>query len=204
MDNIYISVLLRSEYSDFSDFRSSLDRQWQNILHNRCDCGPIEIQTDSSGKPRLLSPAGWFYNISHSGNIGISALAGQEVGIDIEHMSKKRNRESIAQSFFSEKEHHLCREKPEYFYTLWTRKEAWIKRMGLSVWQMKSVPDVLDDTESLGSWYIRCGEEQYALSLSLDGSLRNVKMIFQLPDSCSLSLTETLPEEIACQKGQKK
>jgi 4'-phosphopantetheinyl transferase len=75
------------------------------------------------------------FNISHSGEYFLIALSHHLVGIDIEVHRSRSHLQQIAQRFFSDPEWKYLESFEESgqvagFYTLWTRKEAFIKGVG--------------------------------------------------------------------------
>jgi 4'-phosphopantetheinyl transferase len=84
-------------------------------------------------KPFLKDRDGIHFNISHSGDWIVCAIAESEVGIDVEKIRKINL--NIARRFFSTKEvGHLFKlpEKAQldYFFDLWTLKESYLKALG--------------------------------------------------------------------------
>ena len=84
------------------------------------------------GKPYIYdNPI--FFNISHSGNWVVCAFSSSEIGVDIEKI--KEMKLSIAKSFFSGYEYATLlnmndAQQLDYFYTIWTLKESYIKWLG--------------------------------------------------------------------------
>jgi phosphopantetheinyl transferase len=71
----------------------------------------LRFETNRHGKPRLASPAGEkpAFNLSHSGSLALVAVAGREVGVDVERIRAKR---------------------PVDFYRRWADREARVKCLG--------------------------------------------------------------------------
>ena len=114
-------------------------------------------------KPFLKDSDGIHFNISHSGDWIVCAIAENEVGIDVEKIRKINL--NIARRFFSTKEvGHLFKlpEKAQldYFFDLWTLKESYLKFLGTGL------------TKSLNSFTV--SEEDGALQLHDDGEAVNV------------------------------
>lgn len=92
------------------------------------------------GKPslNLHTKREIYFNVSHSGEFALIAVGCEaEIGIDIELM-KELDYLSLAESIFSDQEQSELKSLPENhlrkgFYTLWTRKEAFIKAIGLGL-----------------------------------------------------------------------
>ena len=89
------------------------------------------------GKPHLL--AGGFptieFNLAHSGELGILAIAGRAVGVDVERNDPERSGADVARRFFAADEVDRLgglppRERSDAFFSCWTRKEAYLKARG--------------------------------------------------------------------------
>jgi 4'-phosphopantetheinyl transferase len=74
--------------------------------------------------------------VSHSHGFALYAVnIGQEIGVDLERISRKVEASQIAQRFFSPHEVRVLQTLPEQlqreaFFNGWTRKEAFIKARG--------------------------------------------------------------------------
>jgi 4'-phosphopantetheinyl transferase len=93
----------------------------------------IQVACDGYGKPFLEDQPELFFNISHSGEWVVCALSKQPVGIDVEKIAPINM--GIARHYFSRSEYSQLMELPvvdrlEYFYTLWTLKESYLKAVG--------------------------------------------------------------------------
>ncbi|AJI72468.1 conserved hypothetical protein [Francisella tularensis subsp. novicida GA99-3548] len=87
------------------------------------------------GKPYLADNS-VFFNISHTQTKLIIAVADQEIGVDIEKLSARRNIIRIAQRYFTSLENQWLAASDNLvkdFYTLWTLKEAQVKRDSLGI-----------------------------------------------------------------------
>jgi 4'-phosphopantetheinyl transferase len=89
-----------------------------------------------SGKPSLVGDKVPVFNLSHSGNWGLCAVAKEgEVGVDIETLNPELDYAKLAERFFSKAENEWLQQCPPHrrrrlFYRIWTRKEAWLKGKG--------------------------------------------------------------------------
>ena len=128
----------------------------------------VEIIHAPSGKPRVLQPEGWYFNLSHSGDLAYCAYAAVEIGVDLE-LHKNRNYRLIAETWFQKKEQILVQDSGslQSFYTLWTRKEAWLKMHGKSIWDLGQTPDMTNPSSGIQSYLLEWKGQSYSLSWSL-------------------------------------
>jgi len=95
--------------------------------------GEIDIVASDQGKPRLAR-GGVEFNVSHSGELVMIAIARGPVGVDVERVRPLGDEAlSLARRHFSPEE--CCRveeapDKDEAFFEIWTAKEAVVKAMG--------------------------------------------------------------------------
>jgi 4'-phosphopantetheinyl transferase len=94
----------------------------------------LRFRYGAHGKP-ALSPArpAPCFNLSHSGGLAALAIAGCDVGIDIEKVRPVDG--AVAERFFSARENAALRglhgaDWRDAFYRCWTRKEAVVKALG--------------------------------------------------------------------------
>jgi phosphopantetheinyl transferase len=90
------------------------------------------------GKPALVSDPGLQFNISHSGEWLALAIAGDvEAGVDLQAHDPGRDVERVALRYFTDDENaQLARpgcDRRQYFYQLWSLKEAWAKARGAAL-----------------------------------------------------------------------
>jgi len=96
----------------------------------------IRLRYGPKGKPRLASDCGTAFNVSHSKEVAVVAVArGTEVGVDVERMRAMPSGRAIARRFFSAAEAATLERLPaaefgEAFWRCWTRKEAYVKARG--------------------------------------------------------------------------
>ncbi len=107
------------------------------ILADYLDQKPQEIciLTTKTGKP-FLDKHPLHFNLSHSKDWGLLALSlDNPVGVDIEALRDNVDHNKISQRFFSTEETSTLNKLPtvekwEYFFSLWTQKEAYLKAKG--------------------------------------------------------------------------
>ena len=136
------------------------------------------------------------FNISHSEDYILIALTLENrVGIDIEKINKKIDAESLSKRFFSQNEYEYLKsieinKKLDAFYTIWTKKEAFIKATGKGVAfgldkfsvtsdkQIISKIDIGNEINSIEEWF--CFElmpvDEYKTALVTD--VKDVELIF--------------------------
>lgn len=101
-------------------------------------CVPA-LSTGARGKPHLASPTSRVqFNLSHSGDVVVVAIARSEVGVDIEAIRPIERAERLARRFFSRAETDAVlaatgAARDYAFLRIWTQKEAWLKATGLGV-----------------------------------------------------------------------
>ena len=103
------------------------------------DAPSIRYRYGEHGKPHLASPAphALNFNLSHSGDrLLIAVCHGAETGVDIELVQERSKPLKLASHFMSgEEAQQLARltdpvTQRALFFSLWTRKEAYLKAMG--------------------------------------------------------------------------
>ena len=131
----------RADRFRFENLRSSyaLSRGGLRFLlahYLGCPPNEIELICGPKGKPALRNSSRLRFNTSHSGQLALYAFTlGCELGVDVEHLRKLDDAESIAARFFATVEvSELLSLKPEdrglAFFRCWTRKEAYVKAVG--------------------------------------------------------------------------
>jgi 4'-phosphopantetheinyl transferase len=96
----------------------------------------VRFRYGPSGKPEIEAGGPIQFNLSHSGELALLAVAqGRAVGVDVERMRPDFAGEPMARRFFAPGEVAALLDLPEYmrelaFYRCWTRKEAYLKARG--------------------------------------------------------------------------
>ncbi|NVO09179.1 MAG: 4'-phosphopantetheinyl transferase superfamily protein [Bacteroidales bacterium] len=91
----------------------------------------IHFSVNEYGKPYCSFLKNFHFNVSHSGSWVVCAIDSNPIGIDIERISQIDL--DISKNYFSKKEHEnlLLSNNPfDYFFTLWSLKESYIKFIG--------------------------------------------------------------------------
>jgi 4'-phosphopantetheinyl transferase len=103
------------------------------------DAASIRYCYGEHGKPHLDTPGqqGLHFNLSHSGDrILVAICTDCEIGVDIELIQERSNPLQLSRHFMSAEETSKLAgltdpdAQREFFFTLWTRKEAYIKCLG--------------------------------------------------------------------------
>lgn len=98
----------------------------------------LEFAALPDGKPVLAIDTSLQFNLSHSSDCVLLAVATCEVGVDVEHVREVKSLASLAGKHFT---HRECEqvlaasgaEQLASFFRLWTRKEAAVKLTGLGL-----------------------------------------------------------------------
>jgi 4'-phosphopantetheinyl transferase len=99
----------------------------------------VSLVCEERGKPRLSgaeNPPPLHFNLSHSGHLALVAVGRHwPMGVDVERIRPMPEMDGIAGAFFSMQENARLaavgpEEKGEVFFSIWTRKEAFLKATG--------------------------------------------------------------------------
>ncbi len=109
----------------------------------KCPAQNIKFGLTATNKPFITDQPGINFNISHSGNCLIIAVAQTELGADVEMINNNFNFNEVLDDNFSKDEITFIKEKDSInrFYLVWTRKEAITKASGKGLEEdMKLIP----------------------------------------------------------------
>jgi 4'-phosphopantetheinyl transferase len=127
-------------YHRFEDYyRCLLGRAAQRlVLGAYLGLAPAQLHFESgiNKKPRLREAPTLHYNVSHTGDWVVLAVAEAEVGIDIEQLAPCFAFQDVLDYSFSPAEKAFVEHSPvphHAFYQLWTRKEAFVKATGRGI-----------------------------------------------------------------------
>jgi len=194
------STLSADESQRAARFRFDIDRHrfiashiaLRDVISRYLGCEPrqIDFTVGEYGKPAVASDINLDFNLSHSGDYALIAVAREyKVGIDVERFRQDMEIDKIARRFFSKEENSELMELPPEqqitgFFNCWTRKEAYIKAHGLGlslplnsfdVSLTPKEPAVLRATrpasQEASHWTLLSLdiEDQYAGAVSVDG-----------------------------------
>lgn len=99
--------------------------------------GALRFVDGRYGKPSLADGAGPRFSLSHSEDgIAVALARDADIGVDIERVRVMKDRDDLVARYFSdgEKEAYFALPPPrreQAFFRLWTRKEAFVKGIGL-------------------------------------------------------------------------
>ena len=145
----YASWLDIAERERATRFRHDRDRnrfiarrgQLRELLGRDLGIAPeaLRLAEDSHGKPVLLDDPDLHFNLSHSNGRALIATArGIAIGCDIEWRNPELACQKVAKRLFAPEEYEaLTALPPEQwtagFFNCWTRKEAYVKALGLGL-----------------------------------------------------------------------
>jgi 4'-phosphopantetheinyl transferase len=106
-----------------------------------CDPARLEFKYNAHGKPELADRHGqrMHFNVSHSDHLAlIDITPTSPIGVDLEQVRAVRYDLQIAHRFFTARESADLEALPEAeriaaFFSLWARKEAWLKAKGVGI-----------------------------------------------------------------------
>lgn len=108
------------------------------LLGQRLGLAPaaVPLRLSPLGKPELAAPAGLHFNVAHSGEWVLIALAAKPVGIDVEEQDPALDFAAVAAARFGPADQQCLAQSPQpvtTFYQLWTQLEARAKATGLGL-----------------------------------------------------------------------
>lgn len=154
----------------------------RRILGARLGVEPatLEFTLSAHGRPSLAGGRVSF-NVSHSGELGLIAVADGErrIGVDVEQVRATSDFQALAARFFHPDEAAAIGARREAFFRCWTKKEAVVKAIGqgLSHPLETFVVDVDEDAPSpvAGIEGLTVAglavDDGYAAALAADGEL---------------------------------
>ena len=175
----------------------------------------LEFRVGACGKLELARPSGDIsFNLSHTGGVALLAIAnGGRVGIDAESVCAGIEVEKICRHFLapSEADEILAlspEAQPRALFSTWTRKEAFVKALGLGLsmslarFRVTVRPEeppqlVSVDWDEPATWsLVDVGEPNMAATLAVEGSdpiVRRFDFHHRLP-TVPASLRRPVPE----------
>ena len=99
----------------------------------------IKIKKAEHGKPYLVDYPDVAFNLSHTADLALIAVARQcRLGVDVEICKPRHNLSGLVAKCFAEEEAVFWQQLPESekiqaFYQFWTKKEAFVKATGYGI-----------------------------------------------------------------------
>ncbi len=145
----YLPTLSEAERTQHGKFRFDDDRHTYLVAHalvrfalgSELGVAPssLRFEIGEHGKPELIEGQGVRFNLSHThGLVACAITRGDDVGVDVEHVDRKLEIDSLARSVLSEAERASLATlegsaRRERFFRYWTLKEAYVKAMGRGI-----------------------------------------------------------------------
>ncbi len=137
-----LTFVSKNKYEQIKRFHFDIDKKLslyseilvRTIVYKELNIFNREIifYKNKYGKPYLKNHSDFHFNLSHTRNAIIAAIADKPIGIDIEKIRVADAK--IAKRFFTESEvAYIIKARIDMdkrFYEVWTKKEAYIKFMG--------------------------------------------------------------------------
>lgn len=168
----------------------------RHLLSRTLEHSTIEFKYGVNGKPELARENNLQFNLSHSADLAVFALAWKrQVGIDLESaesfVRNPADLPGLAERIFSERELAAWRALPASesntaaFLRGWTRKEACLKAAGLRLDDMASIETGFDQVSAPGEILISSVEPSATIRLKIyDLPL----LAAQAPAACALAV----------------
>jgi 4'-phosphopantetheinyl transferase len=168
----------------------------RGVLGRELAADPLELTFASTcrwcghpthGKPALVRPeqgASLSFSLSHTAGLAILAIADREVGVDVERVRDKdvgeRGPLVLTDLERARLDEGINRDDPAAFLRLWTRKEAYLKGIGLGLAQDPSRVSFaeersgwakVEDAGAATGWHVRLLDldRRWVGALAVDG-----------------------------------
>ncbi len=174
----------------------------RRLLGAHLEIPPADVRFDllPHGKPVVSTAqnaADLRFSCSHSGDWALIAIArGCELGVDLEQHRERTQAEDVAARFFSETEIRELAVLPQNlkttgFFNAWTRKEAFVKALGLGLsfplesfsvalapGQPAALLAVANDSEAVKKWTLTALDVRpdYSAALAFAGKHSRVRL----------------------------
>lgn len=187
-----ISILSQEESDKAARFHQQKDREsylvrkhcLRTLLSKFLNCAPAEIDYSKYGNDKPSLP-GIEFNSSHTKNQVLIAVSSSPIGIDIEYMDDNFDYRDLLERCFSEEESAFILQGDDpvlNFYTLWTRKEAFLKATGEGIIdQLNLIPSLYAKINRRGISYsieTSKAKESYLISLATTPAAKNTRVEF--------------------------
>lgn len=147
----------------------------------------VSLTVEPDGKP-VLAKGHLQFNVTHSGERGLVAVANRRVGVDLEQLRPVENADGLVERFFGPEEREQYRRLPvdlklAGFFRGWTGKEALLKAVGTGIQNVdKCVVDLdprnpprivrFDHAAEYGEWRLLAWEPEpgYLATLAVEST----------------------------------
>lgn len=158
----------------------------------------VQYQYTAKGKLSLIEPSRVYFNLAHSHDIALVAVAAhEEIGVDVEFIRPIEDIDQLARTCFSPREYmDFSQTSPSAsqraFFNGWTRKEAYIKAVGEGLsypldqfdvsilpWESPMLTSIAGHPDDVNQWTLQdipLGED-YAASVALKAQHVNVRFL---------------------------
>ncbi len=162
-------------YHEKDKHRFIISRGYLKILLGKyLDQAPEKVMFEigENKKPFIKNnTSGLYYNVSHSGNCILIAIALSEIGVDVEHVDTGFPYIDVLPLTFSSPEINYVQRSDSpvnFFYRLWTRKEALLKATAKGIDDNLPLIPCLDGFHQIESNVIGSGKNWSVSSFKID------------------------------------
>ena len=178
-NEINIKNNIESDYTDKS-LKEISKKAWTylfDILKNdyNIEISKKDIIYNNNKKPYKKENKKYF-NISHSRNMIAIVISDLECGVDIEYIDYTKDISKLLNKVLSQKElemYNISKIKQEFFYEIWTKKEAYYKMLGTGLVYNNLNKDI--NNNCLKSYILEDKSDKYYISIAQD-NVNNEKL----------------------------
>lgn len=150
--SLYGALIVRMGVSEAADIDNNL----------------LSFNTEKNGKPYLENNKNIHFNLSHTKNYILCGISfNNQIGVDVERVANSVPYDIVKRCFHTNEVYHLNQltgeEKADFFYQVWTKKEAYIKFYGLGLSMDLQKIDTLQQNEE--QFYLTWKENEYICSI---------------------------------------
>lgn len=130
---IYLKYVFNNEYN------GNIESLSKEMAYKHYNKNNLTIKRNDNGKPYFENEDNIFFNGSHSNDLICVGMSDRLIGVDAEFI-KERKFFDIASEYFSFKERKFLKTSKKLeidFFTLWTLKESYIKKLGKVIFDIK-------------------------------------------------------------------
>jgi len=123
----------------------------------------VIVATYAYGKPYIKGHADFYFSISHTRSLIVLAVGVSLLGIDVECCTNLLHVPSVVSHFSQEEQIYIenySEKKKEVILEIWTKKEAYLKALGLGLLRKLNSFNVLNDTR-----FVTYKDEENIISL---------------------------------------